>query len=156
MRRVKRARRLIAVTIPVALYVAAPWMPNAAFTTFRFHTPFSVDYDSVFWAIQYFFRYGRRDLDTVCYASAWMANPALWCAILFIAVGWRRMAMICAGVACLLALGLFVNSGWVSLFPAYWFWSASMTSALLCAGFLLKPRTLPYAEDYGYLPPKSG
>jgi hypothetical protein len=77
MRRVNCVRRLIALTIPIALYAAVPFMPNAAFTTLRFHTPFVVEYDSVSWAIQYFFRYGRRDLDTACYASAWMANPAL-------------------------------------------------------------------------------
>jgi hypothetical protein len=66
------------------------------------------------------------------------------------------MAMICASVACLLALGLFGNGSWFFLFPAFWFWSASMIAALLSATFLMKPRPLPYADDYGHLPTRPG
>jgi hypothetical protein len=156
MRRVKSERRLIAVAIPVFLYAAAPFMPNAAFTTLCIHTPFVIRYESTLSAIRYFVRYCRWNFDEVCYASAWMANLAVLCAILFIATGWRRMAMLCAGTATLLALGLFIHADWVSLFPAYWFWSASMIAALLCAYFLLKPKTLPYTDDYGHLPPRPG
>jgi hypothetical protein len=151
MRRVKCLRRSIAVAIPAGLYVAAPFMPNAAFTTLCFHTPFDVAHTGVFRCVRYFFLEHRWDLSWVCYASGWMANPALWCAILFIAIGWRRMAVFSASAACLLALVLFWNGTWFILFPAFWFWSASMIAALLCAWYLLKTASPLQDEDYGPL-----
>lgn len=156
MRRVKYARRLIAVAVPAVLYVAAMFMPNVAFSTLCYHTPFIVGHRYVFECYQFFFLYTRRDVSDICYLAGWIANPLLVLAIIFIATGWRRMAMICAGVACSFAIALFCNGSWVLLFPAYWFWSASMIAALLSARFLLTTAAIPYADDYGHPPARPG
>jgi hypothetical protein len=145
------SRRLIAVAIPAVLYVAAIFMPNAAFTTLCFHTPFIVCHKYVFECYQYFFFYSRGDVSDICYLAGWMVNPVFLLAIVFIAKGWRRMAMICASVACLFAFGLYCNGSWVLIFPAYWFWSASLIAAFLSAKLLLKRSAQSQVEDYGPL-----
>jgi hypothetical protein len=78
-----------------------------------------------------------------------MANPAVGSAFAFIAVGWRRMAIICSSVACIMALGVYPYCDLFVSYPGFWFWWGSMIVALLSACFLLKRPSFAQAEDYG-------
>jgi hypothetical protein len=155
MRHVKYARRLIAVAIPAVLYTASLFLPVAVLPMsgtgdLQFVTIFG--YEAFQGCLRCFYLDGVRDLARVIYASAWMANPALWCAFAFLGLGWRRMAMICAGVACVLALGVLYEGTWFIDCPAYWFWLGSMVATLLSACLLLKPTPPASADDYGRQP----
>jgi hypothetical protein len=156
MRHVKYARRLIAATIPAVLYTASMFMP-VAIVPISGEAPFRVHqwigYEVFRAGFQFFYLDYRWDLGRINYLSAWMANPVIWSAFAFIAVGWRRMAVICALAACALALSVFLGWGWGWLvgYPGFWFWWGSMVVTLLSTCFLSK-RTLPTStEDYGPL-----
>jgi hypothetical protein len=159
MRRVKSVRRLIAVAIPAVMYTASMFLTVAIlpvsgtgpleFVTIYGHEAFEG-------CLRCFYLVGAWDLARVIYASAWMANPALWCALVFLAIGWRRMAMICALVACALALGVLYEGTWFIDCPGYWFWLGSMVAAVLSGCFLLKRTPPAYADDYGRLPRQPG
>lgn len=154
MRRVKCARRLIAVAVPVVLYTASMFLPFAILPIsgtgpVEFATVFG--HEAFQGCLRCFYLDGGWDRERVIFASAWMANPAVWCAFVFLAMGWRRMAMICAGVACVLALGVLYEGTWFIDCPSYWFWLGSTVAALSSACFLLKRPSPPQADDYGPL-----
>jgi hypothetical protein len=84
---------------------------------------------------------------------AWLANPAIWTAVVALALGRRQLAVAAAGVGSVLAMSV-LPMWWRYLldFPAYWLWWASAIAALLTALFVLPRPVAPFAEDFGPLP----
>jgi len=82
-------------------------------------------------------------------AVAWMANPAIWLAIGSVALGFRRIAMVAAGIGCALCLSVLPRwGGELVQYPAYWCWWGSSVTALLVALFLFPRPRQSYAEDF--------
>jgi hypothetical protein len=154
MRDVSCARRLIAMSIPTVLYMASLFMtiaiiPISGTGPLRFNRVSG--YEAFRHCFQsFYFRYGW-DWGRIGCGTVWMANPAIWCAFVFIAAGRRRMAVISAITACALALaGCFEWTLFVS-YPGFWFWWGSMVTAILSECFLMRRSSPPQAEDYGPL-----
>ena len=82
-------------------------------------------------------------------AVAWFANPVLWVAFGTLVFGFRRAAVVVAGLACLMCMTVLPHWGlMVMKYPAYWLWWSSAASAVLVALFFQRRRPLPDADDY--------
>ena len=146
--RMSATRRVIATGLPLGLYVASLLLPatgpiwSGDTTTHNGWEAFEVGYGAIIDLEEWF--PGR-----VLLIAGWLANPAIWTAIVCLALGWRRMAAVTASVGCLLTLCVLPD--WWQLVvdhPAYWFWWGSSVAALLCALFLLPRTPQPFVEDY--------
>lgn len=145
--------RLIAVAVPTGLYLASLFLPvvgslsSKSTMTFPGYDAFVIGFRALTLA--------EWDWDLVRFglAVAWMANPALWAALVCVLISRPRPAIISAGIAC--GLSACVLPSWweeVSQYPGYWAWWGSSVAALLAALFLL-PRPRPrFADDFGPLP----
>jgi hypothetical protein len=141
--------RLFAVSIPLSLYLASLILPATGSFVVGSNTRNSgaVAFELGFRAT--FLPEKEWPLERVELAAAWMANPVIWLAIGGLALGFRRIAMIAAGIGC--ALCLLVLPRWgeeLVQYPAYWCWWGSSILALLAALFLFPRQLVPYVEDF--------
>jgi hypothetical protein len=81
---------------------------------------------------------------------AWIANPAMWGVVAFLAARLRSLALVFAATACGLALCIlpFEAASFIG-YPGYWFWLGSMIAAMLAALFLLPRPRNEFVDDYG-------
>ena len=128
----KRGRYLVAVST-AGLYAAsmllpavAPFNPEFSNTTYPGYVAFRAWKVVLDWA--------PGELEWWLLGAAWLANPAIWLAVVLVATGRWRAAMVAAG--CGFALGLVVLPRFypiVSGLPGYWAWIGS-AGLLFAAG----------------------
>jgi hypothetical protein len=129
--------RLAVAASAGAMYVAALFLPAVA----PFNPSFSnatVPGYTAFRAWVVFIEWEPGRLDWWVLGLAWLANPAIWAAIVLIAVGCRRAAGVAA--ACGVTLGLVpLPWGYSSIggLPGYWMWIGS-------AGLVLAASLAPW------------
>jgi hypothetical protein len=108
----------------LVLPTAAPFNPAFSATTYPGYVAFGA------WKVIFDWKPSGIDWWLLC--VAWFANPAIWCALAFVAGGHWRAAGIAA--ACGLLLGLVLLPSYhpiVAALPGYWAWIGS--AALVCA-----------------------
>jgi hypothetical protein len=144
-----RARRVIAVSVPLGLYLVSLILPaTGSFvvgsdTRYSGFEAFEVGFRATFLLEQ------GWPIERIEMAAAWLANPAIWLAIASLALAQRRIVTIAAGVGCVLCLSVLPRWGEELVrYPAYWCWWGSSVAALVSGLFLLARRPQPYVEDF--------
>ena len=128
----KRKRWLVAVcaaglyALSMLLPTAAPFNPESNNTTYPGYVAFRA------WKVV--LDWSPGELDCWLLGTAWLANPAIWLAVVLVATGRWRTAMVAAG--CGFVLGLVVLPRFypiVSGFPGYWAWIGSAALLLVAS-----------------------
>ena len=154
----KHRHRVIAVGVPAILYGMSMILPVGGSNTFpTFTEPGYVAFEAGMEAIdRHDLGWHRKRVELI---AAWLANPAIWIALVCLAYGRRRAALLAAGAGSVLAMSVLPT--WLRFlidYPGYWFWWGSAVAAVLTALFVLPPPAAQFAEDFGPLdrPPSSG
>jgi hypothetical protein len=87
------------------------------------------------------------DADWWVLGAPWLANPAIWLGVVFLAAGSWRLAMVTGGSGLVLALLVISQYSQVGADVGYWAWAGS-AAILFCGGLVhmvayRSPRNLP-------------
>jgi hypothetical protein len=134
-RTVRVLYRSMVVTCGGVLYLLALLLPTAEVTVFDKSVPNKfAGYEAFELGWKALTAWDKWNADRAILAAAWLANPAIWAALVCVARGWRRWTMLAASLG--LALALIALPRWYSKVasqPGYWVWLGSAVVPLIAS-----------------------
>lgn len=148
---VRYSRRLIAVVVPTGIFGLAFLLPVAKLMNAKPWLGSVSGYEAFQMGYRAWFSPEMEDwnLTRALIAGAWLANFAIPAAVLSLAFGVRRIAII-AGVTGVLLTLCPLPDFWELILhqPGYWCWTGSAVAAILASLLLHKSPQSSAAEDY--------
>ena len=145
------SRRLIAVGVPTGVYLLALVLPAVQPMKGIGWLGSSSGHDAFVVGYRVWFDLEDEDwnLERILIAASWLANFAIWAAILLLAFGRRRLAFTAGVTGCLLTLCA-LPYYWQMIIdqPGYWCWWGSAIAAILGSLLLYEIPQSSEADDY--------